>query len=147
MIQEAIGLGLVLSLIFSEVFGLAAGGMVVPGYLALNIHQPQKVIATLLVSLGTYGFIRFLSNFIFIYGRRRTVITVLVAFILGWISRTFFIWQVGEVHVELSSIGYILPGLIALWMERQGVIATISTMIIVSVLVRLILIVLTLGRI
>ncbi len=141
------GLGLVLSLIFSEIFGLAAGGMVVPGYLALNIHDPQKVTGTILVGLATYALVRFLSNFMFIYGRRRTVITILIAFAFGWVSRSFFAWQIKDVDVELASIGYIIPGLIAIWMERQGIIATISTMLIVSVLIRLILIVLTLGKI
>ena len=63
MIEQAIGLGLVLSLIFSEIFGLAAGGMVVPGYLSLSIHEPIKVLATILASLGTYGLVWFLSNF------------------------------------------------------------------------------------
>ncbi len=147
MIQESVGLGLVLSLIFSEIFGLAAGGMVVPGYLALNIHNPQKVIGTILVGLGTYALVQFLSNFMFIYGRRRTVITILIAFAFGWLSRSFFSWQIRDVDVELASIGYIIPGLIAIWMERQGIVETISTMLIVSVLIRLILMVLTLGKI
>jgi len=37
--------GLVISLIFSETLGLAAGGMVVPGYLALMIHEPLRIVA------------------------------------------------------------------------------------------------------
>ncbi|MBI1884011.1 MAG: poly-gamma-glutamate biosynthesis protein PgsC [Chlamydiae bacterium] len=146
MIQEAIGLGLVLSLIFSEIFGLAAGGMVVPGYLSLQLHHPLRVVATLLVALATYGLVRFLSNFMFIYGRRRTVVTILIAFILGWLSRSFFSWDIHEFHVEIRAIGYIIPGLMAIWMERQGVTATLSTLIIVSVLVRMTLMVLTGGR-
>lgn len=147
MIEQAIGLGLVLSLIFSEVFGLAAGGMVVPGYLSLEIHRPEKVLVTIFVSLATYGVVRFLSNFMFIYGRRRTVITILVGFIFGAISRSFLVWEIEEVHVEMQAIGFIIPGLIAIWMERQGITATISTMIIVAILVRLVLMVVTGGRI
>src|SRR6267143_394130 len=38
MVEQAVGLGLVISLIFSETLGLAAGGMVVPGYVALLFH-------------------------------------------------------------------------------------------------------------
>ena len=49
MVEEAIGLGLVISLMFSETLGLAAGGMVVPGYLALLIHEPLRIIGTVLV--------------------------------------------------------------------------------------------------
>lgn len=147
MMEEAVGLGLVLSLVFSEVFGLAAGGMVVPGYLSLQIHQPEKVLATILISYATYGLVRFLSNFMFIYGRRRTVITILIGFVFGWISRKYFVWNISDMHIEMRVVGFIIPGLIAIWMERQGVVATISTMITASILVRLILMVLSGGRI
>lgn len=147
MIEQAIGLGLVLSLIFSEIFGLAAGGMVVPGYLSLHIHDPFKVAGTVLVSLATFGLVRFLSNFMFIYGRRRTVITILLGFILGWISRSFFVVEFQEVHMEMKAIGFIIPGLIAIWMERQGVTATIAIMLIASIMVRLFIMILTGGRI
>ncbi len=44
--------------------------------------------------------------------------------------------------VELGVIGYIIPGLIALWFNRQGVLQTLAALIITSVLVRLVLIVL-----
>jgi poly-gamma-glutamate biosynthesis protein PgsC/CapC len=121
--------------------------MVVPGYLSLEIHRPEKVLVTIFVSLATYGVVRFLSNFMFIYGRRRTVITILVGFIFGAISRSFLVWEIEEVHVEMQAIGFIIPGLIAIWMERQGITATISTMIIVAILVRLVLMVVTGGRI
>jgi poly-gamma-glutamate biosynthesis protein PgsC/CapC len=121
--------------------------MVVPGYLSLEIHRPEKVLVTILISLATYGLVRFLSNFMFIYGRRRTVITILVGFAFGAISRMFFIWDLNEIHVEMQAIGFIIPGLIAIWMERQGIIATISTMVIVAILVRLILIIFSGGRI
>ena len=36
----SIGLGLVTSLAFSEILGVAAGGMVVPGYIALYLDRP-----------------------------------------------------------------------------------------------------------
>lgn len=53
MVEEAIGLGLVISLIFAESLGLAAGGMVVPGYIALYIHKPFLVVGTVIASLLT----------------------------------------------------------------------------------------------
>jgi len=39
VVINAIGIGLVVSLIFSESMGLAAGGMVVPGYIALSLRD------------------------------------------------------------------------------------------------------------
>ena len=141
IVYEFIGLGLVISLFFSEMLGLAAGGMVDPGYMALMVHQPLRILGTIVAALITYGFIRMLSNFMLVYGRRRTVITILVGFIFGWISNQLLSFELVKYQVEFQAIGYIIPGLIAIWMEKQGVNKTICTMIIAAVLVRLILII------
>jgi hypothetical protein len=42
--------------------------------------------------------------------------------------------------VEIGVIGYIIPGLIALWFNRQGILQTLSALAVTSVLVRLALI-------
>ena len=39
--------------------------------------------------------------------------------------------------IELEYIGYIIPGLIASWMDRQGVIRTVSVILIVASIVNL----------
>ncbi|MCP4631471.1 MAG: poly-gamma-glutamate biosynthesis protein PgsC [candidate division Zixibacteria bacterium] len=127
--------------------GLAAGGMVVPGYIALMLGTPLRLIGTILVALLTFAVIKFLSNYMFIYGKRRTVLVILIGFGIGWLSRYFFVITLDGISIEFQSIGYIIPGLIANWMERQGVIQTISTMIIAAVIVRLVLIILGGGGI
>jgi hypothetical protein len=43
--------------------------------------------------------------------------------------------------MESSIIGYIIPGLIAIWFDRQGVLQTICGMAVTAVLVRLVLII------
>lgn len=144
---QAVGLGLVISLIFSETLGLAAGGMVVPGYIALMVHYPMRIVGTIVVALVTYLAIRFLSNFMFIYGRRRTVVVILLGFAFGWLSREFLIVRYQGISIEMQTIGFIIPGLIANWMERQGVIQTITTMIIAAVLVRMLLMILSGGEV
>lgn len=144
---QAVGLGLVISLIFSETLGLAAGGMVVPGYIALMVHYPMRIVGTIVVALVTYLAIRFLSNFMFIYGRRRTVVVILLGFAFGWLSREFLIVTYQGISIEMQTIGFIIPGLIANWMERQGVIQTITTMIIAAVLVRMLLMILSGGEV
>jgi poly-gamma-glutamate biosynthesis protein PgsC/CapC len=147
IIIQAVGLGLVMSLAFSETLGVAAGGMVVPGYVALMIHHPLRIVGTILVSLMTFVSIRFLSNYMFIYGRRRTVMVILLGFLFGWLSRELLIIQTNAATLELQTIGLIIPGLIANWMERQGVVKTISTMIIVAVFIRLLLMIITGGEV
>ena len=147
LIMQAIGLGLVISLIFSEVLGLAAGGMVVPGYIALMIHQPLRIIGTIVVALLTFLTVKFMSNYMFLYGRRRTVMIILVGFCFGWASRELFIISPSGLSLEFQAIGYIIPGLIANWMERQGVWQTITVMIVTGVLVRMLLMIFTGGEV
>src|SRR5512143_3490644 len=91
---EAIGLGLVISLLFFEGVGLAAGGMVVPGYIALNLHNVPSIAGTLLIAFATLALVKLVSRFTFVYGRRRLVLTVLIAFVLGRVYRDY-----GQVNV------------------------------------------------
>jgi len=146
--MQAIGLGLIVSIIFSETLGLAAGGMVVPGYMAMMIHEPMRIAGTIIVSLLTYYSIKILSNYAFIYGRRRTVLVILFGFFFGWVSRQLFMFTFpGGQTIEFQAVGFIIPGLIANWMERQGVIQTLSTMVVAAVLVRLLLMIFTGGQV
>ena len=132
-------------MIFHEVFGLAAGGIVVPGYIALNFHDPYKLAGTLIVALVVWVVIRIIGNFVFVYGRRRMVLAVLLGFVFGYMSRQLFTVGVAS-EVGLEAIGYIIPGLIANWMERQGVYKTIMTVLIAGAMVRLMIVIVTGGQ-
>lgn len=147
MIEQSIGLGLVISLVFSETLGLAAGGMVVPGYVALLVHEPFRLIGTILVSLATLGALKVISQYTLIFGRRRIVAAVLLGFVFGAFSRDLLVFNVGRTHVELQTIGYVIPGLIANWMDRQGIVQTLCVMVTTAVLVRLLLMLLNGGAI
>ena len=141
----SIGIGLVISLVFSEMLGLTAGGMVVPGYVALYLDRPLVIIFTCLVSYLTYFIVHALSAIMIIYGRRRTVLMILVGYALGSFLRSFESLQLPMATVDLTIIGYIIPGLIAIWIDRQGLVESLSTMMIASIIVRLILILITGG--
>jgi len=141
----SIGLGLVVSLLFSEILGIAAGGMVVPGYIALFINHPTTIAITMIISLVTYFIVHSLSSIIIIYGKRRTVLMILVGFMLGWLVKSVDSISLGGNSIELTVVGYIIPGLIAIWMDRQGILETITALITSSIIVRLILI-LVVGR-
>ena len=86
MTEIAVGLGIVLSLFLTETLGVMAGGVIVPGYIALYLHDPIRIAGTFLISLITFGTIKFLSKFIFIYGKRRLVLSLLFGFFLGYLS-------------------------------------------------------------
>ena len=131
--EIAIGLGIILSLFFTETLGITAGGVIVPGYIALYLHQPEMVIGTFLISIATYLIVRFLSYFMIIYGKRRLVLSLLIGFLIG-----YFVKEKVE-DGGLFVIGNIIPGLIASWMDRQGTVRTICVILITASIVQLIL--------
>ncbi len=147
VVQAAVGIGVILSLIFTELLGASAGGIVVPGYIALYLDKPLQIIGTLIVSLITWGIIRVIGSFTLLFGKRRMVLAILIGFIVGWATRMLVFHNHTVFDLQMQSIGYIVPGLIANWFERQGFWKTISTMMVAAVLVRLILMVIFRGEI
>ena len=135
MAEISIGLGIFLSLILSESLGVTAGGIIVPGYIALYLHQPIQVVVTFLVAILVWAIIQGMGNVMFLYGKRRIVLALILGFFFGYISRNFIYLSqdVGSVAV----IGNIIPGLIANWMDRQGIIRTLSVVLLTSVMVKL----------
>ena len=146
VVQAAVGIGVILSLIFTELLGASAGGIVVPGYIALYLDKPMQIIGTLVVSLITWGIIRAIGSFTLLFGKRRMVLSILIGFIIGWATRLLVFQNHTVFDFQMQSIGYIVPGLIANWFERQGFWKTLSTMMVAAVLVRLILMVIFRGE-
>ena len=145
MVEIAIGIGMVLSLIFTETLGVTAGGIIVPGYIALHMDDPIKIIVTFAISILVFLIIKGLSEFMLIYGKRRLVLSLLLCFILGYISKLYFS-DFNNMH-DLSVIGNIIPGLIASWMDRQGILRTTSVILITSSIVAMILIIVSGGNV
>ena len=139
MVVETIGLGMLASFFLTETVGLAAGGIVVPGYFALTLTEPVRVIATILVALATFLIIKLLSRVMLVFGRRMLLLGVLVGYLLGYVTKIVPTLTIASLHLDVSVIGYVIPGLLAYWMNRQGVVETISTMLIAAVLTRLII--------
>ena len=140
-----IGIGMVLSLFLTETLGVTAGGIIVPGYIAMNLHDPFRVIFTFCISIITFFIIQLLSKFMLIYGKRRLVLSLLIAFSLGYLSQKWIIFF--PENINLIVIGNIIPGLIANWMDRQGVVRTISVILITATIVQLIVMLLSQGKI
>ena len=149
ILTASIGIGLAVSLMFSEMFGLAAGGMVVPGYIALYLNRPIDIALTLAASFITYLVVHSLSTFIIIYGKRRTVFMIIVGYLVRGVldlipfytstALLAFNQQFSDTPADFSVIGFVIPGLIAIWMDRQGVVETLAALIISATVVRLVL--------
>jgi len=138
MVELALGLGIAINLLFTEVFGLMSGGLVVPGYLALHLSQPARVVATIAVGGLTYAVVRFgLARLVILYGRRRFGVTILAGFVLHGL----YAWtlQSTPAPADLRVIGYIVPGLIANTALSQGFWATVGTTLTIALLVRVLL--------
>jgi len=145
MIELAIGVGLTLSLVASELFGVASAGLVVPGYLALYLDQPGRMLATLLVALATWALVRYgLARLVILYGRRRFGVTVLTGFLLNAALAQAQAFLPPET-AGLRAIGLIVPGLIANAALSQGVWVTFGVTLLVAAAARVLLMVIAHG--
>jgi poly-gamma-glutamate biosynthesis protein PgsC/CapC len=145
MIEISIGLGIILSLVLSETLGVTAGGIIVPGYISLFLDQPIQVVSTFLVAILVWLIIKGLSKIMFLYGKRRIVLALILGFFFGYLSRTIYVDT--ESIKSVAVIGNIIPGLIANWMDRQGVVRTVSVVLLTAVIVKLLVIILFGGTI
>ena len=140
MVEISIGLGIMLSLVLSEALGVTAGGIIVPGYISLFLHQPVQVFSTFFVAILVWLIIKGLSKVMFLYGKRRIVLALILGFFFGYLSRIIYVDT--ESIQSVAVIGNIIPGLIANWMDRQGVVRTVSVVLLTAVIVKLMIIVL-----
>jgi len=127
MILTAFGIGIAIGYVFFEITGLTAGGILVPGYLALYLDEPLRIATTLSIALITHWIMILAGNLFILYGRRRYLLTMLIGFLFNFIANTLmptFINDAGTLQI----IGYIIPGLIAADFYRQGVLQTILAM-------------------
>ena len=137
LLQEAIGTGLVAGLLFGELYAITPGGMVVPGYVALMLIRPYRVLGTLAIALLTFLCVRLLGRGTLLYGRRRFVVTVLLGFFMSLALEQFLRSDITGSHTEFRAVGFIIPGLIAEWMDHQGPSVTIAGLLVVAVATRL----------
>ncbi len=139
MMELSIALGIVVNLLLTELTGFTAAGLVVPGYLALYLMQPSRLLATAAVSAATWALVRFgWARLAILYGRRRTAITVLTGLVLN-AALDYGIPSLPPLSPDLRVIGYIVPGLIAGECLSQGVRPTVLMTLLCALLVRLLL--------
>ncbi len=137
MLQYAIGLSVIFSLLSTEIFGLYSGGMISAGYLAFYLEQPLRIVTTLVVSLCIYGLTSLFSRFMILTGRRRFSLSIVLGLILGvFVNRFVFMLDIAQ---DLRLIGSIIPSLIANDMYKQGWLKTVLSLLLNTFLVRLVL--------
>jgi len=138
MLHESIALSIILGFLSSEFLGVSAGGLVSPGYLAFFLEQPLRIVSTLALALCTYAVVRLLQRWLILYGRRRFMAAVLISIIgAWWVEKLFF--YTNMIPQDMRIIGYVIPGLIANDMTKQGPFKTIAMTMVITVLVRCLL--------
>ncbi|MBN8235200.1 poly-gamma-glutamate biosynthesis protein PgsC [Halobacillus kuroshimensis] len=132
-------LGIILSLIFAEKTGVLPAGLVVPGYLALVFDQPIFIAVVFFISLLTYVIVTFgVSKFTILYGRRKFAAMLSVGIVLKLLFD--FLYPVVPFEImEFRGIGVIVPGLIANTMQKQGLVVTTASTLLLSGLTFLIM--------
>lgn len=115
MYEQVVITGVLVSLLFAELTGLSAG-LVVPGYLALALHSPGRLVSTLVIALLSSLGCRLLSGYLILYGRRRFAVQLLFAFLFSAL-----LGQVGPAMGIPDVVGVLIPGILAREIDRQGV--------------------------
>lgn len=137
MADEIVVLGVIAGIVFYELTGISPGGIIVPGYIALFIDDPMRILFTIIVSVIAYLAVKLLSNYTILYGKRKFAVFIIMSFVIR-----FVLGGLGdglELAVSASLvIGYLVPGIIAQEIDRQGMLKTISSMLIVALSIRLI---------
>ena len=124
MLRTAVVLSVLLGFIGSEFLGILSGGLVSAGYISFYINQPARVASTLLMAVAICLIVRALGHVIILFGRRRFILTMLVSILLTQILESILI-VTSSVDIDMRIIGYIIPGLIANDMEKQGIFKTL----------------------
>ncbi len=147
LLIESIGIGVIFSIVLSELFGLSAAGLVVPGYFAYYFNQPLHIMIIVLATLYTFILERLVSRFVILYGKRLMALDVLASFIFVYLLENMTYNLGFPVPFIMDSIGYFIPALIVIFIGANGLVNTILSICLLTLLVRLALILLNLAGI
>jgi poly-gamma-glutamate biosynthesis protein PgsC/CapC len=124
--------GLLVSLAFIALTGIYPGGIIVPSYLVLFLPEPGRLVGTLAAALLTWLVYLMASRWLILFGRRRFAFMILVGGLWALAGQTL-LPALFPITVEFSVIGWVLPGLIANHVQRQGVGVTLGALVLVTV--------------
>jgi len=137
VVRMVLAFGIIISMLVYERWRLTGGAAVVAGYLGLFVDRPLYIVTTVGLAVATFYVVdRVIARRVFLYGRRRVVVMVITGLFLqlltgaiAYLLNKDITWLTG-----LYGVGYVLPGLIAQDIERQGARKTVLTVLGVSLL-------------
>jgi len=114
--------GIVLGLLFTELTGLSPGGIIVPGYFALFFSQPSEIVFTLAAAVCVLFAIKLLSKLFFLFGRRRYALCLLLGILFKLVIEHFSLGlPFMDARIDIRLVGWLIPGIIANDMHKQGI--------------------------
>jgi poly-gamma-glutamate biosynthesis protein PgsC/CapC len=132
MVRLAIFLSAVISLLVYERYGISTGGTIVAGYLALFVPQPTHLLVTLGMGYLTYLVVhKVLRPRFMLWGRKLFETEMVVALTLQslWFVALMLLTPITAQTALLYGIGFLLPGIMAHDMGRQGVEKTLNVIL------------------
>jgi poly-gamma-glutamate biosynthesis protein PgsC/CapC len=142
MLIAALAIGSALSLGLLHLTGLSAGGIVTPGYLALVLDKPRDLAIIVLAAIAAWTIVRLIGDWLMLYGARRFGVTVLIGLCLS-LAGNLAAQRSLVLAGDWTGLGYIVPGLLAHQLDRQGFFTTMLLVAIAAPLVRVILLAIT----
>lgn len=108
-------LGILVSILFTELTGLSAG-LILPAYFVLCLVSPWRIVYTLLVALAAAGLMRLIARRVVLFGRRRLAMVLFLSFLIDLLAQ-----KTGLLPGTFRLIGIVVPGILAREFDRQGV--------------------------
>jgi poly-gamma-glutamate biosynthesis protein PgsC/CapC len=117
--------GILLGMLYYRQTGLACGGIITPGVVAMYVHEPAALGVSLAAGLATALLLEGLVRLSGVYGRQRLAAALLIALAL----RFPVVAAGGDASLWL---GWVVPGLVGADLQRQGVVDTLVSVVAVS---------------
>ncbi|MDQ0253919.1 poly-gamma-glutamate biosynthesis protein PgsC/CapC [Evansella vedderi] len=126
--------GVIFSLFYAEKTGVLPAGLVVPGYIAMMFGDLINIAVVFLISFITFLIVmKVIAKFTILYGRRKFTAMLTVAILLKLsFDYMFPSLSMAETVEGLKAIGIIVPGLIANTIQKQGVLPTVGSTMLLS---------------
>ncbi len=132
MTHETLFVGLILAVLYVEIFEIYPGGIIVPGYMALQMDQPLRVLVTVAIAFLCLYSHRFLSRYLIVFGKRRFALMVLLGAL--WAQLWLLVAPaVVPTPTELLVVGWLIPGLLANTLEKQRILPTLASLFTVAI--------------
>jgi poly-gamma-glutamate biosynthesis protein PgsC/CapC len=133
MTYETLLIGILVAVAYTEIMEIYPGGIIVPGYMALYLDHPLRVLTTIAIAFLSLATYRLLSRHLILYGKRRFVTLVLIGAL--WAA----LWQIAAPNVisdpvDLRAVGWLIPGLLANNLEKQRTVPTLASLATVAVM-------------